>query len=229
MADPLTLVGIALSALGAGGAVNPAVQAARRIRRERSRRYQTRDTPEDLFYRSICIGLRVVETDREYIHRREAEIVSRQDGLIRLPWGTRPLGDIQNVEEELVSDNPAIGLSLVEADPQVERLDGWNRRYIQLSRPLDRKATLKFIHTERSIVTGKPLQHMLRWSPVTRCDRAELQVAFASNPPGTVRYSVISPTGEELEWEVLERDVVTASFTKAIDCPIPGRYYKLSW
>ncbi|HET7461759.1 MAG TPA: hypothetical protein VFJ82_10955 [Longimicrobium sp.] len=229
MADPLTLLGIALSALGAGGAVNPAVQAARRIRRERSRRRQTHDTPQELFYRSICVGLRIVDADREYIHRREAVIVSRQDGLTRLPWGSRPLGDIQNVEEDLVSDNPAIGLSLVEADPHVERLDGWNRRYIQLSKPLDHNATLRFIHPERSIVTGKPLQHMLRWSPVTRCDQATVQVAFASNPPRTVRYSVISPTGEEVEWELLECDVVTASFTKAIDTPIPGRYYKLSW
>jgi hypothetical protein len=44
-----------------------------------------------------------------------------------------------------------------------------------------------------------------------------------------VRYSVISPTGEELEWDLLTRDVVTASFTREIDAPIPGRYYKLSW
>jgi len=229
VADPFTLVGIALSALGAGGAMNPAVQAARRFRRERSRRLQTRDTPQDLFYRSICIGLRIVDTDREYIHRREAEIVSRRDGLARLPWGSRAFGDIQNIDEELVSNDPAIGLSLVEADPHVERLDGWTRRYIQLSKPLDRNAALRFVHTERSIVTGMPLQHMLRWSPVTRCDRATLQVAFASHPPGTVRYSVISPTGEELEWDLLERDVVTASFTRSIDGPIPGRYYKLSW
>jgi hypothetical protein len=121
VADPLTILGIALSALGAGGAVNPAVQAARRIRRERGRRHQTRDTPQDLFYRSICIGLRIVETDREYIHRREAGIVSRQDGLTRLPWGSRPLGDIQNVEEELVSNDPAIGLSLIEAEWCVRR------------------------------------------------------------------------------------------------------------
>ena len=229
MADPLTLFGIVLSALGAGGAVNPTVQAVRRLRRERARRHLTRDTPQDLFYRSVCIGLRIVETDREYIHRREAEIVSRQNGLTRLPWGSRAFGDVQNIGEELVSDDPAIGLSLVEADPHVERLDGWNRRYIQLSKPLDRRGTLRFVHTERSIVTGQPLQHMLRWSPVTRCDRATLQVAFASHPPSTVRYSVISPTGEELEWEMLERDVVTASFTRSIDCPIPGRYYKLSW
>lgn len=193
MADPFTLVGIALSALGAGGAVNPAVQAARRFRRERARRHLTRDTPQELFYRSLCVGLRIVEPDREYIHRREAEIVSRRDGLTRLPWGSRAFGDIQNIDEELVSDDPAIGLSLVEADAQVERLDGWSRRYIQLSKPLNRNATLRFIHTERSIVTGKPLQHMLRWSPVTRCDRATLQVAFASHPPSTVRYSVISP------------------------------------
>lgn len=111
----------------------------------------------------------------------------------------------------------------------MERLDGWNRRYIQLSKPLPRNATLRFIHTERSVVTGKPLQHLLRWSPVTRCDRATLQVAFASEAPEQVRYSVIAPTGEELEWCMLELEVLTGSFTREIDTPIPGRYYKISW
>lgn len=87
MADPLTILGIALSALGAGGAVNPALQAVRRFRRERARRHQTRDTPQDLFYRSICIGLRIVQSDKEYIHRREAEIVVRKRRTNAVPVG----------------------------------------------------------------------------------------------------------------------------------------------
>lgn len=229
MADPLTILGIALSGLGAGSVVSPAVHAVRRFRRERARRRQARDTPQELFYRYIQIGFRIVVADREYIHRREAEIVSTRDGLTRFPWGSRPLGDIENRDERLDSDDPSVRLSLVDADPQVERLDGWNRRYIQLSKGLDRNASLRFVHTEWSVVTGKPLQHLLRWSPVTRCDRATLQVAFSSNPPDAVRFSVIAPTGEELEWSNVELDVVTGSFTRDIDDPVPGRYYKLSW
>jgi hypothetical protein len=229
MVDSVALVSIALSALGAGGVVLPGVRKVRGIAAERRRRRETREAPPEFYYRRCVIALRVVVPDQYYIHRREARLVSRSDRLTRLPWGTRPFGDIHVLDEHLIPSDPALRLSLVEADAHVDQSDGWQRRYIQFGQPLRRGQEAGFEHVQTVMVVGKPLEHFLRWSPITRCDHVTLQVAFAASPPATACYSVHSATGEELECGPVELDVITASFTVQIDNPIPGRYYKLRW
>ncbi|WP_325312500.1 hypothetical protein [Longimicrobium sp.] len=225
----MTLVSIALSALGAGGVLLPGARKVRGMAAERKRRRDTRETPQEFYYRRQTVALRVVVPDHTYIHRREARIVSRVASLSRVPWGSRPLGDIVVVDERLSSSHPTIRPSLVEADPNVDRADGWKRRYVRFGQPLRRNQEIEFVHVESLMVVGKPLEHFLRWSPVTRCDHITLQVAFASHPPAVARYSAHSSTGEELECDTLELDVIMGAYTVAIDNPVPGRYYKISW
>lgn len=229
LADPMAVVAFLLSALGAGGVVRPAVGALNRAREEWLRRRETRDTPQELYYRSCSAALRVAEADRKYVHRREACLVSRDDKLTRVPWGSRLFGDVQVVDEHLACDHPSIRLSLVDADSSVDREEGWSRRYVRLSKPLRRKEEIEFVHCQTLVATGKPLEPILRWSPQTRCDRITLTVAFASDPPRQVRYSAHRHSGEEIEWCWVPLDVITGSFTKQVDDPMPGRSYKLTW
>lgn len=228
-ADPMAAFAFVLSVLGAGGAVWPAVRGVAKVRDEWLRRRETRDTPRELYYRSCSAALRVVEANRTYVHRREAHLVSRDDKLTRVPWGSRLLGDVEVVDEQLSCDHPAIRLSLVEADSSVDRGEGWNRRYVQLSKPLRRKEEIEFVHCQTLVATGRPLEPILRWSPQTRCDRITLTVAFASDPPPRVRYSAHRHSGEEIEWCWVPLDVITGSFTIHVDDPMPGRSYKLAW
>jgi hypothetical protein len=229
LADPMTILALVLSALGAGGVIQPSVAALGKMREERRRRMETRETPQEFFYRSLVASLRIVVPDQQYFHRRVACLVSRSDNLTRVPWGSRPFGDVEVTDEQLTSSHPTIGLSLVDAGENVDRMDGWNRRYIQFSQPLRRKHEIEFVHLQSLVVKGKPLDHFLRWSPLTRCDRVMLQVAFATDPPGEVRYSAHAHTGEVLEWSLVPLDVITGAFTKHIDAPVTGRYYKLTW
>jgi hypothetical protein len=229
MIDSVALVSIVLSALGAGSALLPGVRKARDVAAERRRRRETRETPPEFFYRRCVVALRVVAPDQRYIHRREAQIVSRSDRLARVPWGSRPFGEIQVLGEQITPSDPSLRLSLADADANVDQSDGWERRYVVFGQPLRRGQEVGFVHVQTAVAVGKPLEHFLRWSPVTRCDHVTLQVAFAQNPPATARYSAHAPTGEELEWAPVELDVITASFTVQIDNPVPGRYYKLRW
>jgi hypothetical protein len=169
--DPIAVIGLVLSALGAGGVIRPSVAALGRVRDERRRRKETREAPQEFFYRSLVSSLRIVVPDQQYIHRRVACLVSRNDNLTRVPWGSRPFGDVETTDEQLTSSHPSIGLTLVDAGQNVDRIDGWNRRYIQFSQPLRRKHEIEWVHSQSLVVTGKPLEHFLRWSPVTRCDR----------------------------------------------------------
>lgn len=229
LADPMAILALVLSALGAGGVIRPSIDMLGRAREERRRRRETRETPQDFFYRSQFVGLRIVVPDQRYIHRREARLVSRSDSLTRVQWGSRPYGDVETTDEQLSSNHPSIRLSLVDAGENVDRTDGWHRRYLQFSQPLRRKHEIEFVHSESLVVKGKPLEHFLRWSPLTRCDRVTLQVAFATDPPSEVRYSAHASTGEELERSVVPLDAITGAFTQHVDAPIPGRYYKLTW
>lgn len=229
MVDSVTLVSIVLSALGAGGVLMPGARKLRGMSVERKRRRDTRETPQEFYYRNCTVGLRVVETDHRYIHRREARLVSCGRSLTRVPWGYRPFGDVAVVDERLESSDASMKLSLVEADANVDQSDGWRRRYIQFGQPLQRGQEVSFVHVQTLIVIGNPLEHFLRWSPITRCDCVTLQVAFATDPPDSVRYSVHASTAEELEWALLELDAITGAFSVRIDNPIPGRYYKLRW
>jgi hypothetical protein len=229
MVDSVTLVSIVLSALGAGGVLMPGARKLRGMSVERRRRRDTRETPQEFYYHRQSVALRVVVPDQDYIHRREAHIVSRVPSLSRVPWGSRPIGDVVVVDERLTCDHPTIRLSLTDADPNVDRADGWTRRYVRFAQPLAHGQEIRFVHVESLRVVGKALEHFLRWSPVTRCDQTTLQVAFASQPPATVRYSAHSMTGEELECYTLELDVITGAYTVQIDNPVPGRYYKITW
>ncbi len=229
MIDTVTLVSIVLSAVGAGGGLLPAARKVRALARERRRRRDTRETPQEFYYRSCTMALRVVVPDQRYIHRREGLLVSRRDGLSRVPWGFRPCGEVEIVDERVSSRDPAMQLSLVDGEETLDQGDGWKRRYIQFGQPLRRHQEVGFVDVQHVVVVGKPLERFLRWSPVTRCDRITLQVAFASDPPATVRYFAYGPTGEQLESYPVELDVITGAFTVQIDKPIPGRYYKLRW
>ncbi|MFL5537724.1 MAG: hypothetical protein ACJ8J0_01945 [Longimicrobiaceae bacterium] len=229
LADPMAILALVLSALGAGGVIRPSVALVGRAREERRRRKETRETPQDFFYKTLVAGLRAVEPDQRYVYRRVARLVSRSDSLTRVPWGSRPFGDVEITREVLDCSHPSIRLSLVDAGENVDRSDGWHRQYLQLSQPLRRGHEIEFVHSQSLVVTGKPLEHFLRWSPLTRCDQVTLQVAFAVDPPREVRYSAHACTGEELEWSLVPLDVITGSFTKHVDDPIPGRYYKLTW
>ena len=229
LADPMAVVALVLSALGAGGVVWPAVGALGRLREERRRRRETRETPQEFYYVSCSAALRILSAGREYVHRREARLVSRHDKLSRVPWGSRPYGNVEVLEEQLISNHPSIRLSIVDASLPMDHVDGWNRRYIQLSHPLRRKEEIEFVHSQRLYVAGTPLKHVLRWSPLTRCDHVTLQVAFASDPPAQGRFTVHALTGEELEWSWLPLDVITGAFTKHVDDPVPGRYYQITW
>lgn len=229
MVDSVTLVSIVLSALGAGGVVLPGARKLRGIARERKRRRDTRETPPEFYYRSCTVELRVVATDQRYIHRREACLVSRGSSLMRVPWGYRPFGDVRIEDERLNPADASVKMTLVDADASVDQSDGWRRRYIQFGEPLRKGQEVSFVHLQVLTVVGKPLEHFLRWSPIARCDRVTLQVAFAVDPPATVRYSVHASTAEELEWSLLEVDEITGAFSVRIDNPVPGRYYKLRW
>lgn len=229
LADPMAVVAFVLSALGAGGVIRPAVGAVSRTVEEWRRRRETRETPREFYYRSCSAALRIVEADRKYVHRREACLVSRDDKLTRVPWGSRFFGDVEVVDEHLGCDHPSIRLSLVEADSSVDRGEGWNRRYLQLSKPLRRREEIEFVHCQTLAATGRPLERILRWSPQTRCDRITLTVAFASDPPRQVRYSAHTHSGEEIKWCYVPLDVITGSFTQVVDDPMPGRSYKLAW
>jgi hypothetical protein len=229
MVDSVTLASIVLSALGAGGVLVPGARKLRSMAVERKRRRDTRETPQEFYYRRQSVALRIVVPDQDYVHRREARIVSRVPSLSRVPWGSRPIGDVAVIGERLTCDHPTIRLSITEADPNVDRADGWTRRYVRFAHPLVRDQEIEFVHVESLRVVGKPLDHILRWSPVTRCDQITLQVAFASHPPATARYSAHSMTGEELECDTLELDVITGAYTVQIDNPVPGRYYKITW
>jgi hypothetical protein len=229
MTDSVGLASIVLSALGAGGVLAPGVRRAHAFALERRRRRETREAPPEFFYRRCVVALRVVDPDRRYVHRREAQLIARKHGLTRVPWGHRPYGDVVAVDERLTLDTAALTASLVDPDANVDQSDGWRRRYVQFGRPLRRGEEVRFVHLQTFEVVGKPLEHVLRWSPITRCDEVVLQVAFASNPPRSVRYACYSSTGEELEWANLELDEITGAFTVRIDNPIPGRYYKVRW
>ncbi|HEX6747722.1 MAG TPA: hypothetical protein VF092_10565 [Longimicrobium sp.] len=229
MIDTVTLVSIVLSAVGAGGGLLPAVRKIRALARERRRRRDTRETPQEFYYRSCLVALRVVVPDREYVQKREAVLVARRDGLVRVPWGSRPYGEIQVIDEHVTSPDPALAPAIVDAEATVDQSDGWTRRYMQFGRPLRRNQEAHFAHVQTTVVVGKPLEHFLRWSPVARCDHTTLQVAFAGRPPESVRYSAHGPTGEELEGAPVALDVITGAYTVQIDNPIPGRYYKLRW
>lgn len=175
------------------------------------------------------VALRVVDLDRRYVHRREADLVARKDGLTRVPWGYRPTGDVIAIDERVTTDPPGLTASLVEADARVDQSDGWLRRYVQFGRPLRRGDAVRIEHLQTLEVVGKPLEHFLQWSPITRCDEVKLQVAFATNPPKTVRYSCHSSTGEEVEWREIAIDEITGAFTVVVDNPVLGRYYKVRW
>jgi hypothetical protein len=197
MLDSVTLVSIALSALGAGGVLVPGVRRMHAFTLEQRRRRETREAPAEFFYRRCVVALRIVDPDRRYIHRREADLVARKDGLMRVPWGHRSTGDVVAIEERIAIEPPGLTASLVAADANVDQSDGWLRRYVQFGRPLRRGEAVRIEHLETLEVIGKPLERFLRWSPVTRCDEVTLQVAFASNAPRTARYSCHTSTGEE--------------------------------
>lgn len=228
-ADPMAVVALVLSALGAGGVVWPAVGALGRLRDERRRRRETRETPREFYYRTCSVALRVVVPEREYIHRREARLVSRHDKLAAVPWGSKPYGDVEVVHETLTTNHPSIRLSITDEGSSVDRLDGSHRRYIEFSEPVARKQEIEFVHAQTLVVTGKALEPFLRLSPLARCDRGTIQVAFALDPPARMRYSAHGPAGDELEWEWLPLDVITGAFTKEIDDLVPGRYYQITW
>ena len=159
----------------------------------------------------------------------EAELVAGRDGVTRVLWGLRPWGDVALLDEALATDHPDVRLSFHDGGDDVECVDGWRRRYIHFSRGLRRGESIAIKATQRFTVVGRPLPPFLRFMPVTRCDRARLQVAFAGTPPLKATYEVFAASGERLGVRQVAVDEVTASFTHVVDRPIVGRYYKLAW
>lgn len=201
------------------------LQASKGIR-ELLRRRQTRGTHKDYYFRHQITGLRIVVPDKEYLHVREAEVIALREGLDAVFWGNRITGDVTVAEEWL--DPRSLHFAL--AEQSFGMFESWNRRKVCFEHPLGRRQSRVISHVQRLVVTGNtPMRPYLGWSSDARVDCVQMRVSFGSDPPAQAQYSEHTSDGTIIYSEALLLDRITASFTKRIDNPLPGRYYYIRW